>query len=70
MYYGGFTFSEAWKLPVAYRKWFIERILKELKGKSENDSPPTKALHANDEQTRAMQGMTRTSSPSRLRRFT
>jgi hypothetical protein len=74
MYYGGFTYREAFNLPVPYKRWFIERIVKELnKGRGEDDDPqpiaPSRALHENSPEMRAMQNLTRTSSPSRLRRF-
>jgi hypothetical protein len=26
MFHGGFTFVEAWNLPIAWRRWFINRI--------------------------------------------
>jgi len=70
MYYGGFTYTEAYKLPLAFRKWFVERIIKEINGKDPNNPPSNRALHANDPQTRELQGMNRAQSPSRLRRFT
>jgi hypothetical protein len=35
MYYMGFTYVEALNLPVVYRRWFIERIAKEMKGDAE-----------------------------------
>lgn len=73
MYYGGFTHSEAYHLPVSYKRWYIERIVKELnKGKSDGsgNTSPTKALHQNAPDVRALQGMARQQVPSRLRRFT
>lgn len=70
IYYCGFTFNEAWRLPVAYRRWYIDRVIRELKGKNSEDPPPNRALHQNDPQTREMLGMARSQSPSRLRRFT
>jgi len=29
-YSGGWSFSEAYNLPVGLRKWFVERLLKQL----------------------------------------
>jgi hypothetical protein len=76
MYYGGFTYSEAYKLPVVYKRWYIERIVKELnKGSGTDDSTDgasgasSRALHQNSPDVRAMQGRQRAQSPSRLRRF-
>jgi hypothetical protein len=49
----------------------IERVVKELnKTNEKGESPPTKALHQNDPQTRELMGMQRGQVPSRLRRFT
>ena len=70
MYYGGFLYGEAYNLPVAYRRWFIERINKELSNKDNGGDPPTKALHQNSPDVRAMQNKARAQVPSRLRRFT
>jgi hypothetical protein len=71
MYYGGFLYEEAYWLPVPYRTWFIERISKELnKGKDEGGDPPSKALHHNTPDVRALQDRARAQVPSRLRRFT
>ena len=71
-YYGGFTWSEIYSLPVAYKRWFIERIQKELAGPNGDGggNPPTRALHQNAPDVRALQNKARTQTPSRLRRFT
>jgi hypothetical protein len=68
MYYGGFLYTEAYNLPVAYRKWFVERIGKEISKKG-SENPPTRALHQDTPEARALLGRTRDQSPSRLRRF-
>lgn len=68
MYYGGFLYSEAYNLPVTFRKWFIERISKELH-KGEGKETQSRALHQNSPDVRALQGMSREQTPSRLRRF-
>jgi len=71
MYYGGFTYTEAYKLPIQYRNWFIDRINKEFKKSAEaGESAQTRAAHQNDPTSRAMMGNSRTESPSRIRRFT
>jgi hypothetical protein len=69
MYYGGFLYGEAYNLPVSYRRWFIERLSKEL-NKEGSENAPTKAMHQNTPDVRALQGMARAQVPSRLRRFT
>jgi hypothetical protein len=75
MYYGGFTHREAYNLPVPYKRWYIERIVRELnKGRGGDDDPGggggmSRALHENSPEMRSMQQATRTQSPTRLRRF-
>tara|TARA_R100000008_G_C3576303_1_gene165513 strand:+ start:778 stop:1029 length:252 start_codon:yes stop_codon:yes gene_type:complete len=34
-YSGGWSFSEAYNLPVGLRKWFVERLLKQLQAESD-----------------------------------
>jgi len=34
-YSGGWSFSEAYNLPVGLRKWFAERLIQQLKAESE-----------------------------------
>lgn len=72
MYYGGFTFTEAWNLPARWRRWFIERINTEFeKTSDENGSGGnSRGAHQNTPDVRQLQGMARASTPSRLRRFT
>jgi hypothetical protein len=70
MYYMGFTYKEVMHLPVALKRWFINRVVKELSKGSDDGTNQSKALHQNSPDVRAMQGMSRTQSPSRLRRFT
>jgi hypothetical protein len=71
MYYGGFLWRETYNLPVSYKRWFIERVVKELKQTSDDGgSAQSRALHQNSPDVRAMQGKIRQQTPSRLRRFT
>lgn len=70
MYYGGFTYNEAYHLPVAYKRWWIERIGKELKKTSDEGATQSRSLQANTPDVRAAQGRQRTHVPARLRRFT
>jgi hypothetical protein len=72
-YYGGLTGSEAYNLPVPVKRWWIERIVKELNKGGDDDgggSSPNRSLHANTPDVRALQNRSRPQSPSRLRRFT
>ena len=70
MYYGGFLWKEIYNLPVSYKRWFIERINKELKQTSDSGNTQSRALHQNPADVRALQGNARAQTPSRLRRFT
>lgn len=70
MYYGGFLYRETYNLPVSYKRWFIDRVVKELNRTSEDGSAQSRALHQNSPDVRALQGKAREQTPSRLRRFT
>jgi hypothetical protein len=70
MYYGGFTWRETQHMPVAYKRWFIERINREFKNTSEKGQAQSRAAHQNTPDVRALQGRAREQVPSRLRRFT
>lgn len=65
MYYLGFSYSEAMSLPVWQRKWFIDRIVTEMK-----NANASRAAHDNDATSRAMRGTARDTVPAKLRRFT
>ena len=69
MYYGGFTFTECYSMPVSYRTWFLSRLQKELSRAYKNDEP-TKAVHHNNPLMNQMTGKSRSDTPARLRRFT
>jgi hypothetical protein len=68
MYYGGFLYEEVYRMPVSYKRWFIERIGKELN--KDNGETQSKALHQNTPDVRSLQNKARAQVPSRLRRFT
>ncbi len=71
MYYGGFTYSECYKLPIAYRVWFIDRINKEFKKAQEaGEQANSRAAHHNQSDIRKLQNFARGETPSRMRRFT
>ncbi len=69
MYYGGFSYKEAYNIPVQYKRWFVERIVQELNKGKEGDSAQSRALHQNYPDVRSLQGKARAQTPSRLRRF-
>lgn len=66
----GFSYREVQNLPIPYKRWFIDRVIKELNKGSETNENQSKALHQNTPDVRAMQNKARTQVPSRLRRFT
>ena len=70
MYYMGFTYSEAYRIPIWQRRWFVERIRKEFKkGEAENVNV-SRASHDNTPEQQYLAGRSRTDAPTRLRRFT
>lgn len=71
MYWMGFTFTEAMNLPMAYKRWYIERLKTELEKKGTNgEVVPSKAPHQMTPEARQLMGHARDMSPARLRRFT
>jgi len=70
MYYGGFLYRETYNIPVSYKRWFVDRIVREINRSSEDGNTQTRALHQNTPDVRALQGKAREQMPSRLRRFT
>ena len=60
-----------YNFPVAYKKWLIKRIEKEIqKAGKNNGNIPSKAMHHNTPDARALTGKTRPVAPSKLQRFT
>ena len=73
MYYMGFTYVEAYNIPVWQRVWFIQRLNQEFQKAAESNPdspPPSKAAHSNSAAHRQMMGRNRAQVPARLRRFT
>jgi len=60
MYYSGFSYTECINLPIWQRKWFMERINREISER--------KSSRQGDDETKALEG--RQSMPARLQRFT
>jgi hypothetical protein len=70
MYYIGFTYQDAYNLPIWKRAWFINRTLQEFKTAADNgQQTQSRAAHTNTPDQRAMSGL-RPNAPARLRRFT
>ena len=64
MYYQGFSYRDAYKIPIWQRVWFVERIQKEIT----NQNGENKGHQ--DPQTRALTGKHRQFAPANQRRFT
>lgn len=65
MHHLGFTYSDAMSIPVAYRRWFVERINKE---RSDNNSQTiSRSMQANDPEIRSLMGKQRSTVPAKLR---
>tara|TARA_Y100000034_G_scaffold127974_1_gene181760 strand:+ start:1368 stop:1580 length:213 start_codon:yes stop_codon:yes gene_type:complete len=69
MYYVGFSFDEAYRLPIWQRSWFLERTSEEFKRAAEKGDGSSRAAHDNSAEQRAWQGRSRQEAPARLRRF-
>lgn len=63
MYYVGFSYRDAYRLPIFQRKWFIERVIREIK-----ETNSSKAHSSAEENT--LRGKMRSQAPANLRRFT
>lgn len=70
IYYGGCLYEEVMRMPVAYKRWLIQRINQEITKTHESGNTQTRALHQNSPDVRELQGRVRSQAPSRLRRFT
>lgn len=46
-YSGGWSFSEAYNLPVGLRKWFVERLIKQLEMEKEAIEKASKSKGSN-----------------------
>jgi hypothetical protein len=71
IYYMGFTFQDAYRLPIQQRRWFIQRFVKEITKATENNTPPpSRASHTQTPETRFFSNNSthRTHSPNRLNR--
>ena len=70
MYYMGFTYREAYHLPIWQRIWFLERLNTELKRSSDDGDNTSRAMHNNTADARALMGRHNPNAPAKLRRFT
>ena len=73
MYYMGFTYCEGYNISIWMRRWFIDRLNKEIKKSNEangGQGAATRAMDQNTPDVRAMMGRHRNMVPAKLRRFT
>ena len=67
-YYFGMDWWNFYNFPITYRRWLIKRLNEEFKKAKDNDQPPpSKAMHHNTEDIRALTGKARTQTPHKLR---
>lgn len=60
-----------YNFPIAYKRWLIKRIEQEIQKAHDAQSDiPSKAVHHNTPDVRALTGKTRHQVPSKLTRFT
>jgi len=59
-YSGGWSLSEAYNLPVGLRKWFVERLMKQLEAEKEAIEQASKGT---GNQRRQTQTLTEANSP-------
>lgn len=71
-YYCGMMWETYMDFPVAYKRWLINRVQKEITAKAEDGNDiPHKGFHGNTRDVRELTGKTRTSpTDSRRQRFT
>jgi hypothetical protein len=60
-----------YNFPIAYKRWLIKRIETEItKSQESNSDIPSKAMHHNTPDVRALTGKYRSQVPAKLQRFT
>lgn len=71
-YYFGMDWNTYYNLPIAYKRWLIKRIEKEIQKSNSkgNSNIPSKAMHHNSPDARAIAGRGRPVAPAKLQRFT
>ena len=67
----GFTYKEAYNIPIGQRRWFLKRTQKEITRTNEGENQAgSRAAHQNSPDVRAMMQRHREMVPAKLRRFT
>ncbi len=62
-YSGGWSFSEAYNLPIGLREWFVKRLLKQIK--AENDAVEN-ASKGNGSQSQELSAFNQPKMPTEL----
>ena len=70
MYYCGFTYSEAYRLPRSERSWFINRVVREMNNTQSQESENSQQVPMFSNMSPEMRTMIgeRMSAPNKLRR--
>ena len=63
-YYGGWSFSEAYNLPIGLRTWFIERLAKQLNDEQEAQE---RAMRGHGSQTQTLNAFNQPSIPAHMK---
>ena len=66
----GFTYREAYHLPIWQRIWFINRTNDEIKESNKQGETQSRGAHMNSPEARSMMSRARANVPAKLRRFT
>jgi hypothetical protein len=69
-YYFGMNWETYYNFPVAYKRWLIKRIETEIQKSNGKGNIPSKAMHQNTPDARALTGKHRPIAPAKLQRFT
>lgn len=70
-YFGMSNWSDYYNFPVAYKRWMVERINKEIeKAAKAQNGQMSKAPHDNTPDVRGLTGKARENVPAKLIRFT
>tara|TARA_R100001509_G_scaffold158194_1_gene123056 strand:- start:110 stop:352 length:243 start_codon:yes stop_codon:yes gene_type:complete len=67
-YSGGWSFAEAYNLPIGLRDWFTKRLVKQIK--SENEAIENASKGTGSSQTQALTPQNQPRMPQHLNKFT
>lgn len=52
-YYGGWSFTEAYNLPITIRRWFLEKLIKQMEKENEAAEKSAKKSRSTGKSTRS-----------------